>query len=151
MIRLGLSKGARAPKTTSLKWIDSFETGDAKIDSWHRKLVDSCNHLLNLLAEEAAWPLIVDRSRALVVDCIEHFQFEDVLLESIKFPRRDAHRAEHRRMEQELHKLLAVIEAVDGSRQEHRGLPASLGPAIVDLMIRHDLDFRSHLLHHRGR
>jgi hypothetical protein len=59
--------------------------------------------------------------------------------------------AEHRRMEQDLRGLIARMEQVDGSLKEHRDLPASLGPSIIDLMIRHDLDYRSHVLHFQGR
>jgi hypothetical protein len=54
-------------------------------------------------------------------------------------------------MEQDLRGLIARMEQVDGSLKEHRDLPASLGPSIIDLMIRHDLDYRSHVLHFQGR
>lgn len=117
----------------------------------HRRLVEHCNGLLTLLAEDADWPLILVQSKALVGDCIEHFRIEETMLEHIKFPRRAAHAAEHRRMEQELLSLLDRMERVDGSLAEHRDLPASLGPAMIDLMIRHDLDYRSHVLHRQGR
>jgi hemerythrin-like metal-binding protein len=143
--------GTRAPKPTLLKWIDVFETGNTEIDSLHRGLVENCNGLLTLLAEDADWPLVLARSKALVADCIEHFRIEESMLEHVKFPRRAAHAAEHRRTEQELLSLLDRMERVDGSLAEHRDLPASLGPSMIDLMIRHDLDYRSHVLHRQGR
>ena len=68
-----------------------------------------------------------------------------------RFPRRAAHVAEHRRLEGEMHGLIARMSAVDGSREEHRDYPRAFGPMIVDLIIRHDLDYRSHLLHQQGR
>jgi hemerythrin len=141
---------AKGPKPI-LEWIDSFEIGNAEIDALHRTLVKNCNGLLTLLAEDGAWPLIVAETRRLVVDCIEHFRVEDAVLRRIGFPRCEAHAAQHRRLEQELRDLIAHMERVDGSRAEHRELPASLGPTIVDLMIRHDLDYRSHVLHRQGR
>ena len=134
-----------------VKWMDIFETGDAELDSLHRKLVEDCNALLTLLAEDGAWPLIVAAARKLVADCIEHFRVEGAMLERIEFPRRAAHAAEHRRLERDLRSLVAHMERVDGSLPEHRDLPASLGPALIDLMIRHDLDYRSHLLYWQGR
>lgn len=141
----------RMPKPTSLKWIDAFETGDAEIDRLHRNLVKDYNNLLTLLAHEAAWPLVVAQTKKLIIDCIEHFRVEEVILERHRFPRRESHAAQHRRIEGRLRALLARMESSDGSLAEHRDLPASLGPVIVDIMIRHDLDFRSHLLHRRGR
>ena len=117
----------------------------------HRKLVRDCNGLLTLLADDADWALILAQSKRLVVNCVEHFRIEESMLERIKFPRREAHAAEHRRMEQELRTLLDRMERVDGSLAEHRDLPASLGPSMIDLMIRHDLDYRSHVLHRQGR
>ena len=149
--RAGQDGPAGASKTTMLKWIDIFETGNAEIDSLHRELIKDCNGLLTLLADEAAWPSIVAQAGKLVVDCIEHFRVEQSVLERIKFPRRDEHVAEHTRIEERLRMLLARMESVDGSLKEHRDLPASLGPSLVDLMIRHDLDYRSHLLYRQGR
>jgi hemerythrin-like metal-binding protein len=148
---IGATGAARAPSTTRLEWLDIFETGNAEIDAMHRKLVEDCNDLLRLVEVGADWPRIVAVTRQLVADCIEHFQVEDSLLERMKFPRREAHMAEHRRMEQDLRGLIARMEQVDGSLKEHRDLPASLGPSIIDLMIRHDLDYRSHVLHFQGR
>jgi hemerythrin-like metal-binding protein len=147
----GQACATKAPKLAMLKWIDGFETGHAEIDALHRTLVKECNGLLTLLAEDGAWPLIVAGTRKLVVDCIEHFRVEDAILQRIGFPRQEAHAAQHRRVERELRDLVARMERVDGSLTEHRELPASLGPAIVDLMIRHDLDYRSHVLHRQGR
>jgi len=140
-----------SPKPTLLKWIDLFETGNVELDPLHRKLVEDCNDLLTLLADDGAWPLIVTQAKKVVVDCIEHFRIEDLMLERIKFPRREAHAAEHRKMEQEMRSLVARMEQVEGSLRAHRDLPASLGPAIIDLMIRHDLDYRSHVLYRQGR
>ena len=134
-----------------VKWIDIFETGDAELDALHRKLIEDCSALLTLLAERGPWPLIVAEAGKLVVDCIEHFRVEGDLLARIEFPRRAAHAAEHRRIERDLRSLVASMERVDGSLPEHRDLPASLGPALIDLMVRLDLDYRSHLLHRQGR
>jgi hypothetical protein len=47
--------------------------------------------------------------------------------------------------------LIVRMEQLDGSLNEHREYPRSLGPSLIDLIIRHDLDYRSHLLHQQGR
>jgi hypothetical protein len=43
------------------------------------------------------------------------------------------------------------MKEVDGSLDEHRDYPRALGPMMVDLIVRHDLDYRSHMLHQQGR
>lgn len=134
-----------------LAWIDVFETGNAEIDAVHRELIHDCNRLLALVDGEASWPAVVDEARRFLEGCIEHFRAEEALLECTKFSRCAQHAAEHRRMECEMRALLKRMEQVDGSLEEHRDLPRSLGPDLIELMIRHDLDYRSHLLHRQGR
>jgi hypothetical protein len=53
-------------------------------------------------------------------------------------------------MEQRSRDLIARMEQVDGSLKEHWELPASLGPYLMDLMIRHDRDYRSHVQYRRA-
>lgn len=139
------------PMAAPLKWMDIFETGIAELDAWHRKLVNDCNLLLRLLASDASWATIIARTWDLVASCVEHFRVEEAIMQRIDFPRRAAHIEEHRKIEENLRVLVARMQAVDGSLPEHRQLPASLGPAMIDLMIRHDLDYKSHLLYRQGR
>lgn len=82
---------------------------------------------------------------------MEHFSAEELLLERTRFARCAEHTAEHRRLEREMRILVTQMERVDGSLEEHHEYPKSLGPSLIDLIIRHDLDFRSHLLHCKGR
>jgi len=138
-------------KGEPIKWIAAFETGNPEIDDLHRALVRDCAALQALLADEAPWALIVDEARKLVAACIEHFRVEEAVLERIGFPRLAAHLYEHRRIEQELKILLTHLDQFDGLQKEHRELPATLVPALIDLIIRHDLDYRSHILHSQGR
>jgi hemerythrin-like metal-binding protein len=135
-----------------LEWINAFETGSPEIDDLHRKLIQDYNSLLLLLEEDAAaWPRILAEAKKLVERCVDHFRTEERLLEQTKFPRCTDHAAEHRRLEREMQALFARMEQVDGSLREHREYPKALGPALIDVIIRHDLDYRSHLLHQQGR
>lgn len=134
-----------------LKWIDAFETGSADIDALHRELIRDCNSLLLLIENDAAWALILADAKKLVEDCVQHFRAEEALLGRTRFLRCAEHKAEHRRSEVEMEDLLIRMKQVDGSLQEHREIPRSLAPALVDVIIRHDLDFRSHLLQQQGR
>ena len=134
-----------------MQWIKAFETGSAEIDALHRELVQECNSLLLSVESGAAWPCILADADRLVEGCVQHFRHEEDLLAQCHFPRRAKHVAEHRRLERELQSLIARMKEVDGSLEEHREYPRALGPMMVDLIIRHDLDYRSHMLHQQGR
>ena len=135
-----------ADKRVYLKWIAAFETGSSEIDALHRDLVRDCSHFLWLVENNTVWSLIIDEAIRLVESCVAHFRFEEMLLEQTRFPRRLEHLTEHRRLERKLRGLIERMKQVDGSLKEHRDMPRSFGPAFVDLIVRQDLDFRSHLL-----
>jgi hemerythrin len=134
-----------------VQWIKAFETGSPEIDALHRELVQECNSLLQLVESGAPWPRILADAGRLVEGCVQHFRQEEEMLAQSHFPRRDEHAAEHRRLEGELQSLVARMKEVDGSLDVHRDYPRALGPMMVDLIVRHDLDYRSHMLHQQGR
>lgn len=134
-----------------LQWLKSFETGSDEIDALHRELVEECGSLMSALDDGAAWPRILADADRLVEGCIQHFRHEEDLLEWARFPRKAEHAAEHRRLERELQALISRMRAVDGSLEEHRAYPREFGPILVELIIRHDLDYRSHMMHVLGR
>jgi hemerythrin len=134
-----------------LKWIDAFETGDAEIDGFHRRLIRECNSLVLLIENDADWSLIVREFKQFLESCFEHFSMERSVLENARFPRCEKLVAGQRRWASEMQTILARMYQVDGSLPEHRAIPSSIGSALIDLIIRHDLDFRSHLLFEKGR
>lgn len=140
----------RAGKRVHLKWIKAFETGNDEIDALHRGLVRDCGSMLQLVENGAAWPLVIAGARKLVENCIRHFRREEALLEQTGFPRCAEHAAEHLHLGRDLRRVIDRMEQVDGSLDAHRDIARSLGPCLVDVIIRHDLDFRSHLLRHDG-
>lgn len=144
-------RGDASSKTPQLAWLEVLETGVAELDAWHRQLIDDCNRLLELVANRAAWIEVVAAAALLGAQTMDHFRFEEQLMKRSGFPRRESHIAEHRRIASQLRDLLAGIKAVDGSQDEDRLLPAAFKPLLIDLMVRHDLDYRSHLLHQSGR
>ena len=141
--------GAGAP--VYLQWIKAFETGSPEIDALHRALIQECNSLLLLVESGAPWPRILADAARLVEGCVQHFRREEEMLAHSRFPRSAEHLAEHRRQEGALQSLVDRMKKVDGSLDEHRAYPRALGTMLVDLIIRHDLDYRSHMLHKQGR
>ena len=134
-----------------LQWIKAFETGSTEIDALHRELVQECNGLLVSVEGGSDWSRILADAGRLVEGCVQHFRHEEDLLAQARFPRSIEHIAEHRRIERELQGLIFQMKMVDGSCEEHSAYPRALGPMLIDLIIRHDLDYRSHLLHQQGR
>ena len=140
-----------APSLVQLKWFDSFETGDPDIDRIHRKLIQDCNSLLARTANEASWPRIIAEAKRLVEDCVAHFRLEESVLERARFPRLAEHAMEHQRLEREMRMVIDRLEKVDGSLVDHFEHAKWLGPILIDVIIRNDLDFRSHILNQQGR
>jgi hemerythrin-like metal-binding protein len=138
-------------KTPRLAWLEILETGVVELDAWHRQLVNDCNRLLEFVADRAPWIQIVAAAALLAAKLMDHFRYEEEVMARNGFPRHDTHAAEHRRIESSLAELLARIKEVDGSLEEHMVLPTAFKSILIDVMVRHDLDYRSHLLDRLGR
>jgi hemerythrin-like metal-binding protein len=131
--------------------LEVLETGLEELDAWHRQLIDDCNRLLNLIADRMPWVQVVAASALLAARLMDHFRFEEEVMNRNSFPRRGAHAAEHRRIEAQLKILLERIKAVDGLQDVHLSLAMAFKPLLIDVMVQLDLDYRSHLLHSLGR
>ena len=92
----------------------------------------------------------VPTTSRLVEGCVQCFRHDEALLARACFARNIEHIAEHRCIERELQGLISHMKMIDGSREEHLAFPRALDPMLVDLIIRHDLDDRSHLLLKQG-
>jgi|AraplaMF_Col_mMF_1032025.scaffolds.fasta_scaffold00019_180 hemerythrin-like metal-binding protein len=134
-----------------LDWMEVLETGIEELDSWHRQLIRQCNDLLSAAHREAHWAMIIEKADALAKNCVEHFRLEEALMHSNDFPRIDAHRDEHRRIAAKLWWLADAIRVSDGTAHRDRALPAEFKAVLLDVMVRHDLDYLSHLHNRLGR
>ena len=142
---------ANPPKLARVAWMSVFETGNTELDAWHRKLVDACNRLLQLVTTSAEKALVVAAAEDFVGLCAEHFQVEEEILEQLAFPRRDEHAAEHRRIEDELLAVIWQLRDAETSTERCNALSLQLAPLLIDLMVRYDTDYRSHVLERQGR
>ena len=134
-----------------IQWPEVLETGYPEIDDDHRRLIEACNGLTRLAGEHGPWGEIVKSSQALMRSFSEHFRAEEQLLERTEFPRIDAHKAQHHRLEDQLKQLTGFLSSVDGSQPEHWGAIKSLRNTLVETLFRHDLDYKSHLEQIAGR
>jgi hemerythrin len=138
-------------QVSPIAWAEVLETGVPELDADHRALIDQCNTLTNLMESGAAWAKVVDSARELAQGCTEHFRAEEALLDETEFPRREQHKAQHRQIERRFNELVAFLATGDGSRAEHRKAARAVRATLVDILFRHDLDYKSHLQHIAGR
>jgi hemerythrin-like metal-binding protein len=134
-----------------IAWMDVLETGVAELDADHRSLIAECNSLTELMDRGGRWDAVVESVRRLALNCTQHFREEEALLERTDFPRRDRHAAQHREIERRFNELVAFLCGVDGSDPEHRNAARAVRNTLVDILFRHDLDYKSHLQHVTGR
>jgi hemerythrin-like metal-binding protein len=127
-------------------WSVAFETGNAEIDRHHQCLLADSAQLKRLVESGAPWEDIKAALGTLIADCSAHFRFEEELLRSTNFSRLDAHIEQHQEIEVMLQQL-ADLAAEPGDAMPERGaVIATMERKIVDIIVRHDLDFKSHLL-----
>jgi hemerythrin-like metal-binding protein len=139
---------AGSPGYSDLAWMALFETGIEELDAWHRDLVHQCNSLLGAARTTAPWDTVIEKADALAKSCVDHFLFEEALMASNSFPRSALHREEHRRITAKLWWLADAIRFSDGTGYRDRALPGEFKTILLDVMVRHDLDYRAHFQNH---
>lgn len=133
-----------------ISWSPSFETGNAELDAQHIRLLAKGNEVRQLVDNGGSWKEVQRGVASLIKDCIEHFRCEELLLLQTRFPRYGEHVTQHQRIIEKLLELSTIVAGVDGSDRQHRKMISSLELTILDVIIRHDLDYKSHLLNTAG-
>jgi hemerythrin-like metal-binding protein len=133
-----------------IPWAEVLETGVPELDDQHRSLIDQCN-AMGALLNGGSWHAVVDAARELAESCTRHFRSEEALLEQTGFPRTLHHKAAHHEIEKRFDELVRFLAAADGDNPEHRKAAGKVRTTLVDLLFRHDLDYKSHLLNAAGR
>jgi hemerythrin-like metal-binding protein len=134
-----------------IPWREVLETGYPEIDRDHLSLIEQCNSLTHLVQGRGAWNEAVNASQELARAFSQHFRTEELLLERTGFPRAEAHKLQHQRLEGELQALIDFLSSVDGSQDEHWTGVRSIRETLLDTLFRHDLDYKSHLERVAGR
>lgn len=135
----------------TLIWSDAFETGDPEIDRQHQCLLADSARLRTLVEGGASWNDVQAALSVLIADCSAHFRFEEEMLRNTHFPRAEAHAGQHQAIEAMLQQLADMVAEPGGAEPERCRLVATMERKIVEIIVRHDLDFKSHLLNLRGR
>ena len=99
-----------------LEWKEEYATGIDDVDDEHRDLIDVINRLHELLLADDA-RLTVPAFFARLIDGVSaHFALEERIMSESAYPDREAHRADHERLLDEMRDLVqafANAEEVD--------------------------------------
>jgi hemerythrin len=146
------SDGTRAISIPpALEMLDALATGVEAIDADHRDLIERCNALTTMVAGQAPWCALHDAARRLAEHCLLHFKREETILAQAGFPRCETHMHEHRRFGAKFSELADRFAEKDVRPQEHLTIVNRLRELLIDLLLRHDLDYKSYLDHAVGR
>lgn len=132
-------------------WSEAFETGHPEIDRQHQRLLADGARLKRLVEITAPWDEVQAALAVLIAECSAHFRFEEEMLRDTNFPRAEAHAEQHRAIEAMLQQLADVVAESGGADADRSRLVTTMEHRIVEIIVRHDLDFKSHLLNLVGR
>ena len=93
-----------------LQWSETYECGHEEIDQQHRNLFATVNNLLQLDSSGADKKAIGTAVESLLADTVEHFQFEEHILNQIEYPDAPAHIQAHQRLLDRANILLAQFQ-----------------------------------------
>ncbi len=134
-------------------WASAWEIGVPEIDADHHLLIDESNALIEALMEARPKTEIMTIIKRMETECQEHFRREENILRETEYFKLelDKHAAEHRRIEQELGKVVRAMGADDVSVTEWNEFILLFQSILIDHLLHLDLQFKSHLLWHQGR
>ncbi|MBI2256898.1 MAG: hemerythrin family protein [Proteobacteria bacterium] len=143
--------GSLADNDITPIWSEAFETGDPEIDRQHQCLLVDSVRLKALVERGAPRDEVIAALTALIADCSAHFRFEEAMLRNTNFPRAEVHAGQHQAIEAMLQQLANMIADPSGTAPESDQLTITMEQKIIEIIVRHDLDFKSHLLAVHGR
>jgi hemerythrin len=137
---------ARVPP---IDWVDAFSIGDETIDAEHRSFIVAVNELIHLLERRAGRQAIMTHVAAMLHDAARHFASEEAALSRYGVESLEAHQREHTRILQAMRDLLGAGDsAADDVVAQHA---LSIRGQLLTHFLRVDLQYKSHILHLRGR
>ncbi|WP_300454920.1 bacteriohemerythrin [Accumulibacter sp.] len=100
-----LTAGDRSPGKPLLEWTAALAVGHAEIDRQHQVLIDIANRLNQAMRSGAGRPACGSLLDELVNYTVNHFAFEEKLMEKHRYGNREAHLAAHRKLIEEVSKF----------------------------------------------
>lgn len=88
--------------TITIQWNASFQIGHAAIDEQHRRIVDTINKLAEEQKVDKHSETFTDAMTVLTQYSIEHFRYEEALLEKINYPELDKQIQHHKEFKKKI-------------------------------------------------
>jgi len=125
-----------------LSWHDRYCLGHAELDAQHRKLFELVNHFDDVIQMDMPAELvrIVDD---LIASTIEHFRFEEGVMEQVGFPDRSAHSKMHEDLIGQLRQMRAKLKS--GGHVSTKSVAMSLVDWLTYHILREDMEFKAYL------
>lgn len=123
-----------------VEWLPEWESGHAEIDEQHKMLVEDANGLMNSALLRKQDPAkVLPRLDQLLEHLVQHFAFEETVLQEIGFDRSDEHATEHRQL---VIKALRMKTAYEQGEIKPSGFISFLvDDVIIGHMIKSDADY----------
>ena len=125
-----------------LSWHDRYSLGHAELDAQHRMLFEVVNHFDDVIEMDMPVELgrIVDD---LIVSAIEHFRFEEAVMEQIGFPDRSGHCRMHEELIGQLRQTRTRLKA--GGHVSAKSVAMFLVDWLTYHILREDKEFKAYL------
>lgn len=94
---------------TLLQWQDRFRIGVAEVDREHRGMIDLINELHDALGGDRSRDRVEDFLGEICARITAHFALEEKLMESLLYPERGDHKADHERLLDEIRELMDEV------------------------------------------
>jgi len=133
-----------------IRWMDILETGVPEIDDDHRQLVTAFNGLVTKSAQEGCQDAIIRGAADIAQLLRKHFAREEAVMRRHRFPRVEAHRKEHILFTTAMEDALQNAHRPAAPETRHLELLERVHFLILDILVRHDLDYKSHLHYELG-
>jgi len=129
-----------------LPWLESFAVGHHALDEEHQDLLEACNELCALIHEGGDGQIVRKAAAGLIAAVERHFASEEAIFPQIGYDQRLSHMREHLTVVDSLNKLLLKGCGLEPA------VAASTGRLILlEHILRHDLRFKTWVLHAAGR
>ncbi len=93
-----------------ISWLNVYNTGIAKIDEQHKKLVQMINDLESAQGKENEAQIIRDIFYRLVDYTHYHFTQEEMLMGEAEYPKTSTHKQQHKILVEEIVKMLEALK-----------------------------------------
>jgi len=131
--------------TTELEWSDKFTTDIASIDRQHQELLYLSQKLLDVLSSETA-TLGKKQStfQDLVDHALEHFDYEERVMQNICYPNLSQHKREHDELRNEIAQIGKDVMSGEGV-DDWKGLVSLVQVWLLRHIVSSDIPIRDHI------